>query len=42
MTVISGLLPDPQSAVAAIAVAFNLYGVLFMGFAAQSMAAGAR
>eukprot|EP00887_Chlorella_sp_A99_P006737 scaffold3.g6737.t1 len=41
-TVASGFLPNAEAAVAAISVAFNLYGVLFMPFAAQSLAACTR
>ncbi|KAK9815228.1 hypothetical protein WJX72_000308 [[Myrmecia] bisecta] len=42
MTLVAGLLPDPDSAVAAIAVAFNLYGILFMAFVSVSIAVTVR
>lgn len=39
MTLAAGKLPDPGTAVAASSIAFNLYGILFMCFAAFSMTA---
>ena len=42
MNVLAGWLPGAAQAVSAIAVAFNLYGILFMGFAAFGMAASTR
>lgn len=42
MNVLAGWLPGAAQSVAAISVAFNLYGILFMGFAAFGMAASTR
>lgn len=39
MTVLAGLLPDPETSVSAVSVAFNVYGILYMGFAAFGMSA---
>lgn len=42
MTLAAGMLPDPSTCVAAISVAFNVYGCLYMGFSALSMTACAQ
>jgi len=42
MTLLAGWLPGAAQAVAAISVAFNLYGILFMGFSSFAMAASTR
>ena len=42
MNVLAGWLPGAAQSVAAISVAFSLYGILFMGFAAFGMAASTR
>lgn len=42
MNILAGWLPGAAQSVAAIAVAFNLYGILFMGFSAFAMAASTR
>ncbi|KAI7842583.1 hypothetical protein COHA_003687 [Chlorella ohadii] len=42
MNVLAGWLPGAAQAVAAISVAFNLYGILFMGFSSFAMAASTR
>lgn len=42
MNVLAGWLPGAAQAVAALSVAFNLYGILFMGFSAFAMAASTR
>jgi MATE family multidrug resistance protein len=42
MNILAGWLPGAAQAVAAISVAFNLYGILFMGFGAFAMAASTR
>ncbi|PSC71055.1 MATE efflux family isoform A [Micractinium conductrix] len=42
MNILSGWLPNAAQSVAAISVAFNLYGILFMGFSAFAMAASTR
>eukprot|EP00892_Ulva_mutabilis_P009491 jgi/Ulvmu1/6914/UM031_0121.1 len=42
MTVIAGLLPAGATAVSAIGVAFNIYGVLFMAFLGQAVSVGTR
>ena len=42
MNVLAGWLPGAAQSVAAIAVAFNLYGIRFMGFSAFAMTASTR
>ena len=41
-TVAAGLLPDPRNSISAIGVAFNVYGVLYMPFVAESIAVSTR
>ncbi|GAB4814513.1 hypothetical protein N2152v2_001559 [Parachlorella kessleri] len=41
-SIVSGLLPDPESAVAAMGVALSTYGLLYMPSLAQSIAASTR
>jgi hypothetical protein len=40
--VLAGLLPDPEASISALVVAFNVYGVLFMGFVYVAMSVGTR
>ena len=42
MTIVASLLPNAEVAVAAIGVAYNVYGILFIAFVAFSMAACAQ
>ena len=39
MTLAASFLPHPEVAVAAVGLAYNVYGVLFISFVAFSMAA---
>ena len=39
MTLAASMLPDPGVAVAAVGLAYNVYGILFVTFVAFSMAA---
>ncbi len=42
MTLVASVLPNSRVAVAAIGVAYNVYGILFIAFVAFSMAACAQ